>query len=350
LLFLEGRIFLNDEKKGFAFSGRLWLLPLLFAFLIPLIAVFMPDSNMQRSLQTRRVLFTACLQNLFSARQYGFITGYGPSAFHEHSGTFMPPETRKMHMSRNQFHPHNDLLYYWYSYGLTGLLLRLLLYALILKIVFRYYRFLPLLFFLLQIQFSPDALSLPAGGLFFFFVGQSAVCVGLIGSGRRLPENRPFALLRPLLFVLLTVLCFLPVYSQFFYSQAVNGGDLPRFQPFYRSPALDYNYAVRKFRDGKLTETLKMVQEIKKRAPHFQDIDYLSGLTLAKLNREPEAVTVLREKIRIDPYLLESWLLLSDILINTDNLAAACALLDEGGSLFPHEPLFAKKLSSFCSH
>ena len=100
------------------------------------------------------------------------IQGKGPAAAQNINTKEIDENTIVKVIPRTHSHPQNDLFFHYHSLGIPGLALRLIIYLLVFNLVFKSINYFPLLLFIIQIQFTADALTLPAGVLFFFLLGQ----------------------------------------------------------------------------------------------------------------------------------------------------------------------------------
>lgn len=357
LLLCWPMIILSDSSIGiflFLFSTAYLYLDkylvkvfLLGGIFIPLfIGVFYPQI-IQRPFQTRSPLYTLALSNLS-------LLGNGPGDFHLKSGELKGENTTKFHLTRNQFHPHNDLIFYVYSYGILGLLLRILLYSLVLYMVLKNLQKAPLLLFLLQIQFSPDALSLPAALLFFFFLGQTIVTTGLLNHHliQRLSESFDFlnkmdwlnATLKSTHYLLLTFFLYQLINYSMSFQNTVNTKQ-PTQNPnkYFSSPAFDYNLGVSLLKQTKIKEAEMVFLKLQKISPHFQDLDYLLGhIYYSQLDLQ-KAKNSLEMKLKIDPYHVYTYLFLADIFVELGNKSSAIKTIKRGLLCLPKDNLLIKR-------
>ncbi|MCJ8344609.1 hypothetical protein MJH12_03640 [bacterium] len=321
-------LFVNKEQIKYLVS---------FAILLALSTYFFYPNLINRPFQTRSPLYQLALKNTT-------LLGHGPGTYHLHSGQLKGENTTQYHLSRNQFHPHNDLLFYLYSYGFLGLLLRLTLYASVLYLSYFNFHLFPLIFYLLQIQFTPDALSFPAAPLFFFFLGQELEKIRSFQKSNPLNSfYYQFVLYALCLFFLYQVF----VYHQEFY-KVLNSKTLSSNAQKHRfsSPAYQYNLAVYYMKKNSMKKAQLILKELQGHSPHFQDIDYLFAHIYYAQKEVLLAKSSLENKLKIDAYHVYTYLFLADILIELQDKNRAIQLLKKGLLCLPNDKLLNNRLSS----
>ena len=336
-LFLISLIFLFTPRFNF-------MVIVLGAVLSIAFLSFLPHGETLRPLEVRRVLIKTALENHSS-------TGQGPAGFQRHSGAMLGSETTRNKISRNQFHPHNDWVYHLYSYGWAGAVLRLLLYGFTLWIIFKSPGFFPLGLGLIQFQFTPDALSIPAAPFLFFLLGQAAgqTLSWPLWNWPLLKTTKITQLGIILLSLWIAVCAYEVIYLSWFQSQIYQGQPQPERPPFFTSPSLDYNLAVASIRNQSYTNAGSQLQALERRAPHFQDSKYLLGVAFSNLGEWKSAEQSLREKLRIDPYHIYSYLLLADILERLNRFDEAKKIVRQGLLCLPNAERLKNAYSRYSS-
>ncbi|MCO4782020.1 MAG: hypothetical protein KC646_06805 [Candidatus Cloacimonetes bacterium] len=313
------------------------------AVITPMIVLLIYPKLIQRPFETRYPLYKLAFSQLS-------IIGNGPGTFHLQSGQLKGEDTTKNHLTRNQFHPHNDLLFYLYSYGLIGFILRCLLYLFVLYIVYLDFEKLPLLLFLVQIQFTPDSFSLPASLLFFFYLGQ---CISKFNNFKdnrflsliQIPANNFY--MKSIHYIVLVF--FIWNLSQFSLSfqNIVNSDSLQQENStYFSSPAYQYNLGVHYLKLSHFNTALSTLTQLQKVSPNFQDIDYILAHIYYSQKKPIQAKRSLQEKLRIDPYHVYTYLFLADIFVELGDKNSAIATVKRGLLCLPNDNLLIKRLSS----
>ena len=115
-------------------------------------------------------------------------------------------------------------------------------------------------------------------------------------------------------------------------------------QPFYPTPAFDYNVAAFHMKSGDLSKAILTLEKLNQMAPNFHDANYLLGLAYAKNAELSKAADVLKRWIRIDPQHLHSYLLLTDILKKEMKLTEAEDVLRQGILCLPEVAILKEEL------
>ncbi|PCJ16845.1 MAG: hypothetical protein COB02_15195 [Candidatus Cloacimonadota bacterium] len=303
-----------------------------------LVFVFKPNLIL-RPFQTRLPLYQLTFDN-------ANFMGHGPGTFHLHSGQLKGDKTTKYHLTRNQFHPHNDLLYYFYSYGLLGLFLRLLLYLFVLYLFYLNYLAFPLILFLVQIQFSPDAFSIPSALLFFFFLGQNLQHLLKFKS-----QKSKLSSISKYLAYLLTGFFTLQLLSYSLnFQKILNSSPKSKLifkqNHYFSAPTYIYNLGVYYLKSQQLQLAKKTFNKLQKDSPNFQDLDYLLAYVYYNENKIILAKQSLQNKLKIDPYHVYTYLFLADILIELKNKKSAIETIKKGLMCLPKDKLLNNRLSS----
>ena len=134
-----------------------------------------------------------------------------------------------------------------------------------------------------------------------------------------------------------------------FQSQIYQGQPQPERPPFFTSPSLDYNLAVASIRNQSYTNAVSQLQALERRAPHFQDSKYLLGVAFSNLGEWKSAEQSLREKLRIDPYHIYSYLLLADILERLNRFDEAKKIVRQGLLCLPNAERLKNAYSRYSS-
>jgi hypothetical protein len=309
---------------------RINLKNLVFAAVISLIILpLVPEMYFIRPFQTRKILITSAISGVN-------LLGHGPSGYQRLSSTLLPAETTSIHMSRNQFHPHNDLLYYLFSYGILGLLLRLLFTILILKKIDPQSHF-PLYLYLIHIQFTPDALSIPLSMLAGYLMGN------LFSTTTHSTKTLP--LLPTMGISLILGMSTFQLLSDSRDAQNIKTAATDT-RLFFSSPSIAFNRAVAYLKEKKYQSALDCINELQKHAPDYTSSNYLKAHCLISLNQWDKAENALIAQLKIDPFHLYSRLFLADILLKDNKKQKAERYLKEGVTLFPHNSLLQQKLDA----
>jgi tetratricopeptide (TPR) repeat protein len=305
------------------------------------ILCLVPEIYVLRPIQTRMELFKTASYNLSS-------TGRGLSWFHSKSGSIMPKHTTKINMSRNQFHPHNDLLHVGLGLGIFGILIRSFFYFVTLFLFLKKSAPLPLVLFLAHIQITPDLMTIPAGLLFFFLLGQ---CLATylsqnyhLKAKNDLSKNR----WKVLACASVLLLALADLNYQWAHQNTITGK--PITPVFMDTPSRQYNEIVSLIKVKNYSLALKKGISLYQACPHFQELDYLLAHCYINLGRTDSAIFSLKEKIKTDPYHLYSHLFLADILIRQKSYKKAKKCLEYTVELFPLNKSVQQKLGSLQSY
>jgi|GEM_PF-1022887 len=316
--------------------------------LLVILAVFFftaREGSLDRTYSSRVFLWNIALDEVS-------FSGRGPGHFHQVSSSKLPAQTGKKRIPRNQFHPHNDLLYHLLSFGLPGLLLQLAFYLILLYCFYKS----SLLWFgvliLAEAQFTPNLLSIPAGILIFLITGSLSRKLerpGWTGIVRTFPDWVTIAIqktfpnsispkLHRSLLIFLGLLSYTLLSLQIHQSSKLRelmespDSKAARSKSWmhFPTPALDYNFAVAAYKRGDYETAIAQFEKLHKRAPHFSYSHYIHSLALAQNGQLEKAYKILENGIKIDPFHLYSYLLLSDIYEKTDQLDKAVKIIEEG--------------------
>jgi len=259
----------------------------------------LPKSIAQRPLQTRSVLFMTAIKHL------SFL-GNGSSHFQRYSGLHLSEEANHIQISRNQFHPHNDLLWHLYAYGALGLIFRLLIcFYLCLKFIGNP-QAAPLMLCWFQAQFTPDLISFPAGFVVLFLSGTMAG-----RSGRDLRGTKTSSMLIPLL-ILIPVMALL--HSNIWAYQIQRNHPIRLQEPkYFLGPNSEYNRIVFLIRDGKIKEAIQRGHHLQSIAPDFFDLHYLLALAYLQAGDLKNCRLEIWKMLQIHPEHLYARQLLADI-------------------------------------
>ena len=322
------------------FLDERWRLLILSSMLSLLfVLICLPREETLRPLKNRMLLWKPALKAIRLEAQ-------GFAYFHKFSGSLLSPETTSRKISRNQFHPHNDLLHFGLAFGLWGVVLRLGFYLYVLYLVFKLKSGLILALFLFQIQLTPDAMSYPTGPLFFFLLGQlHARCFGT--DQFKSPKAGLFTL-RLALGIFMIYPCAKMIQTSWQHLGLTHGH--LSSEPYYPTPSYDYNQAALHMKSGDLPAAIQSLEKLDEIAPNFHDSRYLLGLAHAKQGNLTRAADILRKWIIIDPQHLHSYLLLADILKKEMKLTEAEEVLRQGILCLPEIAILKKELETLDSY
>ncbi len=261
--------------------------------------ILLPDSVAKRPLETRSVLWKSAFIHLS-------FWGNGSSDFQRKSGLYLSEEANQTRISRNQFHPHNDLLWHLYAYGVFGFLLRLLI------CFYLFIRFLtnpqaaPLLLAWFQAQFTPDLISFPAGFVILFLSGAMA---GRPDSS--LKGSRSISICAPLLLLIpISAL----IHSYIWSSQIRKNSPIRLHEPkHFLGPTSEYNLIVNLISEGKTELALIRAHQLQSIAPDFFDLHYLMALAYLQSGDYKNSRAELWKMLQIQPEHLYARQLLADI-------------------------------------
>jgi len=318
-------LFLSDKWKHLFWIGIVAVCLALF---------FLPREETIRPLKNRVILWETALSALQAAPR-------GFSYFHQHSGELLPPQTTARKMTRNQFHPHNDLLHFGLSLGILGMLLRFCFYLYCLYLIWRLKTGFGLTLFLIQIQFTPDAMSYPTGPFFFFLVGQLHSLH--YGSKEELKPEALFSWVSRLICFGMAFFCAGMIQTSWMHTR-LKKGEIPTSAPFFPTPSYDYNRAAAYLKKNDPEKAVQILRVVENKYPYFHDSSYLMGLGLAQSGKLGQGEKILRTWIRIDPQHLHTYLLLADILKKRNQLDEAREILRQGIQCLPTASILKEEL------